>query len=37
VPAKKDKKPISTPEYIAMGTGLASLGGLIIALINTVK
>lgn len=37
VPAKKDKKPISTPEYIALGTGLASLGGLIIALINTVK
>jgi len=37
VPAKKDKRPISTPEYIAMGTGLASLGGLIIALINTVK
>jgi protein involved in polysaccharide export with SLBB domain len=37
VPAKKVKIPISTPEYIALGTGLASLGGLIIALINTVK
>ena len=37
VPAKKLKIPISTPEYIAMGTGLASLGGLIIALINTVR
>lgn len=37
VPARKEKRPISTPEYIAMGTGLASLGGLIIALINTVK
>jgi protein involved in polysaccharide export with SLBB domain len=37
VPARKDKRPISTPEYIALGTGLASLGGLIIALINTVK
>ena len=37
VPAKKDKRPVSTPEYIALGTGLASLGGLIIALINTVK
>jgi protein involved in polysaccharide export with SLBB domain len=37
VPAKKEKIPISTPEYIALGTGLASLGGLIIALINTVK
>jgi hypothetical protein len=37
VPARKEKIPISTPEYIALGTGLASLGGLIIALINTVK
>jgi protein involved in polysaccharide export with SLBB domain len=37
VPAKKDKRSISTPEYIAMGTGIASLAGLIIALINTVK
>lgn len=37
VPAKKEKRTVSTPEYIALGTGLASLGGLIIALINTVK
>ena len=35
VPAKKPKAPITTAEFIGISTGIASLAGLIIALINT--
>ena len=37
VPAKKPKSPITTAEFIGIGSGIASLAGLIIALINTTK
>ena len=37
VPAKKPKAPISTAEFIGISSGIASLAGLIIALINTTK
>jgi hypothetical protein len=37
VPAKKPKAPITTAEFIGISTGIASLAGLIIALINTTK
>lgn len=37
VPAKRPKAPITTAEFIGISTGIASLAGLIIALINTTK
>lgn len=37
VPAKKPKAPITTAEFIGISSGIASLAGLIIALINTTK
>jgi protein involved in polysaccharide export with SLBB domain len=37
VPAKKQGRPISTAEYIGIGSSVASLAGLIIALINATK
>jgi protein involved in polysaccharide export with SLBB domain len=37
VPAKRPKAPITTAEFIGISTGITSLAGLIIALINTTK
>ncbi len=37
IPAKKPKAPITTAEFIGISSGIASLAGLIIALINTTK
>jgi len=37
IPAKKSKPPVSTAEFIGISSGIASLAGLIIALINTTK
>lgn len=37
VPAKKPKLPVTTAEYIGIGSSIASLAGLIIALINATK
>ena len=37
IPAKKPKTPITTAEFIGISSGIASLAGLIIALINTTK
>lgn len=37
VPAKKPKAPITSSEFIGISSGIASLAGLIIALINTTK
>jgi len=37
IPAKKPKLPVSTAEFIGISSGIASLAGLIIALINTTK
>ncbi|MFM6995334.1 MAG: SLBB domain-containing protein [Sediminibacterium sp.] len=37
IPAKKPKAPLTTAEFIGISSGIASLAGLIIALINTTK
>jgi protein involved in polysaccharide export with SLBB domain len=37
IPAKKPKLPVTTAEYIGIGSSIASLAGLIIALINATK
>lgn len=37
VPIRKEGRKISTGEVISIGTGLLSLGGLIIALMNSIK
>ena len=37
IPAKRPKAPTTTAEFIGISSGIASLAGLIIALINTTK
>lgn len=37
IPAKRPKPPTTTAEFIGISSGIASLAGLIIALINTTK
>lgn len=37
IPNKKPKAPLTTAEFIGISSGIASLAGLIIALINTTK
>jgi hypothetical protein len=37
VPQKNSQKKLSTTEIISIGTGIAALGSIIVALLNAVK
>jgi hypothetical protein len=37
VPQKKSKRSLTTSEIIGIGSGIAALGSIIVALLNTIK